>query len=153
VVESYHIRKVYDRLYGLVVTVPGYRSRGLGSIPGATRFSEKQSAWNGFHSTSWGYLRSYLKEIAAPVWKTKINGRGDSLRWPLDTLYLLKVRTNFADKRRSLGQYSSLADYRPRSFSLFFCLCTFHRRLNHSKGSSEIRHSRVLPTLFHYFHF
>jgi hypothetical protein len=26
---------------GLVVRVPGYRSRGSGSIPGATRFSEK----------------------------------------------------------------------------------------------------------------
>jgi hypothetical protein len=30
-----------DLLYCLVVRVPGYRSRGLGSIPGATRFSEK----------------------------------------------------------------------------------------------------------------
>jgi hypothetical protein len=30
-----------DRLYGLVVRVPGYRSRGPGSIPGAIRFSEK----------------------------------------------------------------------------------------------------------------
>jgi hypothetical protein len=26
---------------GLVIRVPGYRSRGTGSIPGATRFSEK----------------------------------------------------------------------------------------------------------------
>jgi hypothetical protein len=30
-----------DLLYGLVVRVPGYRSRGPGSIPGATRLSEK----------------------------------------------------------------------------------------------------------------
>jgi hypothetical protein len=30
-----------DRLFGLVVRVPGYRYRGPGSIPGATRFSEK----------------------------------------------------------------------------------------------------------------
>jgi hypothetical protein len=30
-----------DRLCGLVVRVPGYRSRGPDSIPGATRFSEK----------------------------------------------------------------------------------------------------------------
>jgi hypothetical protein len=30
-----------DRLCGLVVRVPGYKSRGPGSIAGATRFSEK----------------------------------------------------------------------------------------------------------------
>jgi hypothetical protein len=30
-----------DHLCGLVVRVPGYRSRSPGSIPGATRFSEK----------------------------------------------------------------------------------------------------------------
>jgi hypothetical protein len=33
--------QLFDRLCGLVVRVPGYRFRGLGSIPGATRFSEK----------------------------------------------------------------------------------------------------------------
>jgi hypothetical protein len=31
----------YDLLSGPVVRVPGYRSRGPGSIPGATRFSKK----------------------------------------------------------------------------------------------------------------
>jgi hypothetical protein len=41
-----------DRLCGLVVTVPGYRSRGPGSIPGATRFSEMLWVWNGVHSAS-----------------------------------------------------------------------------------------------------
>jgi hypothetical protein len=35
------VTKRKDRLCGLVVRVPGYRSRGPGSIPGATRFSEK----------------------------------------------------------------------------------------------------------------
>jgi hypothetical protein len=30
-----------DRFCGLVVRVPGYRSRGPGSIPDATRFPEK----------------------------------------------------------------------------------------------------------------
>jgi hypothetical protein len=33
--------KRVDRLCGLEVRVPDYRSRGPGSIPGATRFSEK----------------------------------------------------------------------------------------------------------------
>jgi hypothetical protein len=32
------IRNIMDRLFGLLVRVPGYRSRGPGSIPGATRF-------------------------------------------------------------------------------------------------------------------
>jgi hypothetical protein len=35
--------------WGLVVRVPGYRSRGPGSIPGATRFSDKWWVWNGVH--------------------------------------------------------------------------------------------------------
>jgi hypothetical protein len=35
-------RYLWDRLCGLLVRVPGYRSRGLGSISGATRFPKKQ---------------------------------------------------------------------------------------------------------------
>jgi hypothetical protein len=57
-----------DRLCGLVVRVPWYRSRGPGSIPGATRFSEMQWVWSGVHIASWVQLRSYLKEkTAVPV--------------------------------------------------------------------------------------
>jgi hypothetical protein len=40
------------RLCGLVVRVPGYRSRGPGSIYGTTRFSEKQWFWKGVHSAT-----------------------------------------------------------------------------------------------------
>jgi hypothetical protein len=36
----YVVYKKVDRLCGLVVRVPGYKYGGLGSIPGATRFSE-----------------------------------------------------------------------------------------------------------------
>jgi hypothetical protein len=36
-----HILNFIDLLCGLVVRVPGYRSRGPVSIPEATRFSEK----------------------------------------------------------------------------------------------------------------
>jgi hypothetical protein len=39
-------------LCGLVDRVPDYRSRAPGSIPGATRFSEKYWAWQRVHSAS-----------------------------------------------------------------------------------------------------
>jgi hypothetical protein len=42
-----------DRLCGLVVRVPGYKSRGTGLIPSATKFSEKWWVWNGVLSASW----------------------------------------------------------------------------------------------------
>jgi hypothetical protein len=41
-----------DRLCGLVVRVPGYRSRSPGSILGATRFSEMYWVWNRVYSAS-----------------------------------------------------------------------------------------------------
>jgi hypothetical protein len=41
-----------DSLFGLVVRVPGYRSRRPGLIPSATRFSEKKWVWNWVHSDS-----------------------------------------------------------------------------------------------------
>jgi hypothetical protein len=41
-----------DRLCGLVVRVPGYISRGPGSIPSSTRFYDKYCVWNGVHSAS-----------------------------------------------------------------------------------------------------
>jgi hypothetical protein len=41
-----------DLICGLVVRVPGYRSRGQGSIPGSTIFSERWGVWNGVHLAS-----------------------------------------------------------------------------------------------------
>jgi hypothetical protein len=43
----YVMYKKVRRLCGLVGRVLGYRSRGPGSIPGASRFSDKQWVWNG----------------------------------------------------------------------------------------------------------
>jgi hypothetical protein len=43
-------------------------------------------------------------KVAAPVYKTKINGRGDSLRCPRDTLYPLKLAlTSPTSGGRSVG--------------------------------------------------
>jgi hypothetical protein len=39
--ERWYFFNIDYRLFGLVVRVPGYRSRGLGLNPGATRFSEE----------------------------------------------------------------------------------------------------------------
>jgi hypothetical protein len=47
-----HYCDILDPLCGLVVRVPGYRSRGPGTIPGTTRFPEKQCVWNGVYSAS-----------------------------------------------------------------------------------------------------
>jgi hypothetical protein len=50
-------------------------------------------------------LRSYLNgKVAAPIYKTEINGRGDSLRWPRDILYPLKLAlTSPTSGVRSVG--------------------------------------------------
>jgi hypothetical protein len=47
------------------IRFPAYRSRGPGSIPRATRFSEKLWVWNWVHPASWVQLGSYLKENVA----------------------------------------------------------------------------------------
>jgi hypothetical protein len=50
----------------------------------------RSRVWNRVevHSASWGQLRSYLNEkVPAPVQKTEINGSGNSLHWPRNTLY------------------------------------------------------------------
>jgi hypothetical protein len=71
-----------------------------GSIPGTSRFSQKQRVWDGIHSASWEQLWSYLKEkVAAPFYKTDINDRGNALRWPCDTPLSAKFGTKFANKR------------------------------------------------------
>jgi hypothetical protein len=45
-----NINIIYDRLCSPVVRVPGHRFSDPGSIPGATRFSDKYWVWNGVHS-------------------------------------------------------------------------------------------------------
>jgi hypothetical protein len=93
-----------------VIRGPGYRFRGPGSIPGATRFSEKQWVWNGVHPASWAQLRSCLKEkLAAPVYKTEIMAcRRNSSRLLRGTLYPRKLAlTSPTSGDRSVGVFHS----------------------------------------------
>jgi hypothetical protein len=112
-----------DRLCGLVVRVPTYIFRGPGFD--SRRY---QIFWEivGLERGSFSLVKITEEQLE---WKSsgsgqesRINNRGDPLRWPRDTLYPQKGGTNFANKQRSLGRYSSLAYYRPRSlvFSLAF---------------------------------
>jgi hypothetical protein len=84
-----------DRFCGLVVRVPGHRSSGPCSIPGATIFSEKLCVWNGIHSASWVQLMSYLKEKNSGCGlENQEYGRRDPSRWPRGTLYPQNLALN-----------------------------------------------------------
>jgi hypothetical protein len=68
------------------------------------KFYKTQSSGTGStqpREDNWG---ATWKESSAPVYKTEINGRGDSLRWPRDTLYRLKLAlTSPTSGGRSVG--------------------------------------------------
>jgi hypothetical protein len=77
------LRVVYyfRRPCGLVVRVPGYRSRGPGSITDATRLSEKYCVWNGVHSASLSTTEELLARKSTGSGLESIEyGRGDPLR-------------------------------------------------------------------------
>jgi hypothetical protein len=98
----------------------GYRSRGLGFD--SRRY---QIFWEvvGLEQGPLRLVRiteKYLKEnVAAPVQKTEINGRGYSLRWQRDTVYPLKLASTSS---RSGGHSVGVVRLRTKATEfVFFC--------------------------------
>jgi hypothetical protein len=80
------IRKVCDRFCGLVVSVPGYWSRGSGSIPCATKFLQRSPL----------SLVSTIEELperknSGSLLENQEYGRRTPSRWPRGNLYLQKL--------------------------------------------------------------
>jgi hypothetical protein len=94
---------------GLVVRVLGYRSGGPGSIPGTTRKKVVglQRGPLSLVSTNEELLE---RKSSGSCLENREYGRWDPSRLPRGNLDPAKVVNHFADKRRSLGRYSSLAD-------------------------------------------
>jgi hypothetical protein len=68
------------RLYGLVVRVPAYRARGPCFDSRRYQISWEVMGLERGPLSLMRIIEERFKEIAAPAYKTEINGRGDPLR-------------------------------------------------------------------------
>jgi hypothetical protein len=108
-VKWYRFGRKDDRLCGLLVRVPGYRSRGPGSIPRATRFSEKQWVWNGVHSIASKIEELLGRKSSGSSLEIRDYGRRRSAALTTWHPVSAEVGTNFSDKLWYLGRYSSFS--------------------------------------------
>jgi hypothetical protein len=98
----------FDRLCGLVVKVPGYRFRGPGS---QIFFWEVVGLERGPLRLMMIIEELFQGNSGSGLENRKLTTVGDSLRWPRDTHYPLKlVLTSPTSGGRSVGRYSSHAD-------------------------------------------
>jgi hypothetical protein len=132
---KWKMRVIMDRLCGLVVRVLGYRSGGPGSIPGTTRKKKVVGLDRGPLSLVSTTEELLDRKVAASVNKTERIRPEGSVR--LTTWHPLsaQVGNHFADKRRSLGRYSSLAD---SDHGVFFSFLESHNERSF-QGPRDIR--------------
>jgi hypothetical protein len=130
-----------DRLCGLVVRVPGYRSRGFG-----------------FHSRRYQIFWEVVGLERGPLslvriieelfeWKSRgsgqanrINDRGDPLRWPRNTVYPQKLALTWPT---SGGRSVGIVHLRTKGYGVFFIN---KRILKIHVGTIKKRHTRLYPS-------
>jgi hypothetical protein len=143
---------IYDRLCGLVVRDPGYRSRGPDSIHGAIKFSEKYIVFleRGLLSLVSTIEKLLGRRSSGSGQENREYDRREPSRWPRGTLYPQKFElTSPTNGGRSVGVVLSLTQvtghlvFPPIIYSYFRSALRAGRLRGQSSSSSRVK----------YFHF